>query len=122
MCDPTLGQCDTPGEWKQLQIADGTNCLAGTYPLGIDGLGNVQACTVDDDVPENGDFGNAVGLNSDGSVKNSSITAANMANADHGDISWSGGVASVDANSIALGTDTTGNYVGSVAVGNGLDT
>jgi hypothetical protein len=38
------------------------------------------------------------------------ISAAEMADADHGDISWSGGVAAVDANSVALTTDTSGNY------------
>lgn len=43
------------------------------------------------------------------------IGAAEMADADHGDISWSGGVASIDANAVALSTDTTGNYVATIA-------
>lgn len=43
------------------------------------------------------------------------IGAAEMADGDHGDVSWSSGVASVDANAVALTTDTTGDYVASVA-------
>lgn len=48
------------------------------------------------------------------------VAAAEMADADHGDISWSSGVASVDADSVALTTDTTGNYVGTVSAGTGI--
>jgi hypothetical protein len=49
------------------------------------------------------------------------VAAAEMADADHGDISWSAGVASVDGNSVALTTDTTGNYAaGDGEAGNAL--
>jgi hypothetical protein len=34
----------------------------------------------------------------------------------------SGGTASIAANSVALGTDTTGNYVGTITAGTGIDT
>jgi len=47
-----------------------------------------------------------------------------MSDADHGDVAWSGGVASVQAvqnNSVDLGTDTVGNYVATVADGTGID-
>lgn len=121
ICDPSVDACDTAGEWKQVLIADGTNCAAGTFPLGIDGQGNVQGCTVDDDVPESGDFAAAVDLEADGSLSVDVVAAAEMADADHGDISWSSGVASVDANSVVVGTDTTGNYVATITPGDGLD-
>lgn len=44
----------------------------------------------------------------------SSITAAMMANGDHGDFTYAGNVATIDANAVALTTDTTGNYVADV--------
>lgn len=53
-----------------------------------------------------------------------SISASEIADGDHGDFTYASGVATVDANAIALGTDTTGNYAatvsssGSVTVGN----
>lgn len=52
------------------------------------------------------------------------IGAADLANADFGDFSCNGTTCTVDADSIALATDTTGNYVatvsssGSITVGN----
>jgi hypothetical protein len=56
----------------------------------------------------------------DGQVPNTitidlATTATSVADADKGDISITGGVWSVDANAVALTTDTTGNYVASVA-------
>jgi len=38
--------------------ANGANCSAGNYPLGVDAAGAVESCTADDDTPESGDFGN----------------------------------------------------------------
>lgn len=79
-------------------------------------LGGVAIQTgTDDDVPESGDFGAAADLEADGSLSADVVAAAEMADADHGDISWSGGVASIDANAVALSTDTTGNYVATIA-------
>lgn len=79
-------------------------------------LGGVAIQTgTDDDVPESGDFGAGVDLEADGSLSADVVAAAEMANADHGDISWTGGVASIDANTVALSTDTTGNYVATIA-------
>lgn len=43
------------------------------------------------------------------------IGAAELANADFGDFTCSAGVCGVDANAIALGTDTVNNYVATVA-------
>lgn len=37
--------------------ANGANCSAGNYPLGVDASGAAESCTADDDVPEAGDFG-----------------------------------------------------------------
>jgi hypothetical protein len=37
--------------------ANGANCSAGQYPLGVTAGNAVESCTVDDDVPEAGDFG-----------------------------------------------------------------
>ncbi len=41
--------------------ANGANCSAGQYPLGVDAAGAVESCTADDDTPESGDFGNLTG-------------------------------------------------------------
>jgi hypothetical protein len=41
--------------------ANGANCSAGNYPLGIDAFGAVENCTADDDVPEAGDYSNLTG-------------------------------------------------------------
>jgi hypothetical protein len=43
--------------------ANGANCSAGNYPLGVDASGAVESCTADDDVPESGDFTNLTGGN-----------------------------------------------------------
>ena len=45
----------------------------------------------------------------------SSITTSDIANADHGDFTYASGVATIDANAVALATDTTGNYVATIA-------
>lgn len=44
-----------------------------------------------------------------------SISPAELADADFGDFTVSAGVAGIDANAVALTTDTTGNYVGTLA-------
>jgi hypothetical protein len=69
--------------------ANGANCSAGNYPLGVDASGAVETCTADDDVPDAADFG-ALALT--------------------GDVTSSGLATTIAANSVALGTDTTGNY------------
>lgn len=69
---------------------------------------NIQDDTIDDDSL---DFGTST----------DQISASDMPNEDLGDISISGGVYSVDGNSVALSTDTTGNYVLDVADGTGVD-
>lgn len=48
--------------------ANGANCAAGNYPLGVDAAGAVESCTADDDTPESGDFGAATDLNASGEV------------------------------------------------------
>ena len=49
------------------------------------------------------------------------LIAGGVTDQDYGDISVSGGVWSVDANSIALSTDTTGDYVASLVAGTAID-
>jgi hypothetical protein len=80
-------------------FADGANCSAGSYPLGVDASGAAQSCTADDDVPEVGDFG-ALAL--------------------AGDVTSSGLTTTIAVNSVALGPDTTNNYVTSVATNSPL--
>lgn len=46
--------------------ANGANCSAGQYPLGVDESGAVEGCTADDDTPESGDFGAASDLDASG--------------------------------------------------------
>jgi hypothetical protein len=69
-------------------VGNGGNCAPGTYPLGVDASGAVESCTTDDDVPDAGDFGAATDLDANGAV---------------------------EPDSVALGTDTTGNYAGSAS-------
>lgn len=51
------------------------------------------------------------------------FTSSTFADSDHGDITTSGGFQTwtIDADSVALGTDTTNNYVATVADGTGVD-
>ncbi len=72
--------------------ANGGNCSAGNYPLGVDASGAVEGCTADSTTPAAGEFGNATDLDANGAVL---------------------------ANAVALGTDTTGNYAaGDAEAGN----
>jgi hypothetical protein len=48
--------------------ANGANCSAGNYPLGVDASGAVESCTADDDTPDAGDFGAATDLDSNGKL------------------------------------------------------
>jgi hypothetical protein len=43
--------------------ANGANCSAGEYPLGVDASGATETCTADDDVPEAADYSNLVAGN-----------------------------------------------------------
>lgn len=70
-------------------VANGANCSAGNYALGVDASGASESCTADDDVPDAADFG-ALALT--------------------GDVTSSGLATTVAANAVALTTDTVGNY------------
>jgi hypothetical protein len=63
--------------------ANGGNCSAGNYPLGVDASGAVETCTADDDVPESGDFGALTGgagiTNTAGTLATASTEAAFLA-------------------------------------------
>jgi len=51
---------DGPATTATALAANGGNCTAGNYPLGVDTAGAVETCTADDDVPEVGDYTNLV--------------------------------------------------------------
>lgn len=53
-------------------------------------------------------------------VKDGAISPAKMKSADFGDYTCAAGVCTVDNNAIALGTKTTGPYLGDISVGNGI--
>jgi hypothetical protein len=56
--------------------ADGTNCSAGNYPLGVDSKGSVQSCTADDDSPDNdSEVPDAITVSSSGSVAWTALTS-----------------------------------------------
>ena len=112
---------DTDTQLTQEQVEDyaggmdaGTETrISFTYN---DGTGNFDIVVDDmnDDVPESGDFGNAADLESTGALSNDVVAAAEMADADHGDVSWSGGVATVEAASgdfAVTGNMTVGGFV-----------
>ena len=114
--------CDgsgTPG-WKQIAgggaHGDGANCLAGEIPLGVDASGAVQSCyePAFGDITGTATAGQLPALAGDvtGTVGLTALAAdvvgtAEMADADHGDVSWSGGVATVDSGAVLL--DEIGN-------------
>ncbi|NJO00340.1 MAG: hypothetical protein HC880_00490 [Bacteroidia bacterium] len=84
-----------------------TGTVTGTFVGDGSGLTalngeNIQNDTIDDDSI---DFGTGA----------DQVSASDMPNEDLGDISISSGVYSIDANSVALGTDTTGNYMSDIA-------
>jgi len=54
-------------------------------------------------------------------VKNKSVVVGELASVDFGDWTCNGSTCVNDTDSIALTTDTTGNYVGTVADGTGID-
>ena len=63
-------------------------------------------------------IGNAIGA-----VSSSAQVTASVFGAVSGDVTISStGVATIAANSVALGTDTTGNYVGTITAGTGVST
>lgn len=70
-----------------------------------------------------GDVGDFTYTSGSATLDNDVIAAAEMADADHGDVAWSSGVASVQAvgnDAVALTTDTTGSYVASITNGAGI--
>jgi len=81
---------------------------------GHDHSGTYVEVGSDDDVPENGDFGNATDLEDDGSLSADVVAAAEMADADHGDVAWSGGVATVQEVSGSNSVDSDAYVDGSI--------
>ena len=97
-----------------------TDCDAATQKLLWDDTLNRFSCGTDDDVPESGDFGAAVDLEADGSLSADVVAAAEMADADHGDISWLGGVANIDANTVGQ-SEVAGNSLDFAELQEALD-
>lgn len=64
--------------------ANGANCSAGNYPLGVDASGAVETCTADDDVPDAGEVSDsalaasAVDGGTGGEIEDGTITGADM--------------------------------------------
>lgn len=61
-------------------------------------------------------------LSGNATTATTATTATNVADADKGDVSISGGVWSVDANAVGLGTDTTGDFVATIVAGANIAT
>lgn len=59
--------------------ANGGNCSAGQWAAGVDASGASEGCTVDDDVPDAGDFGAATDLDANGAVNADAITTTKLA-------------------------------------------
>lgn len=108
--------CDVPGDLICTDCVTLGTETAGNYALG-DAEGG--AATTGDSATGFFSLGTLedARLSANVSLLGQSIAPAEMADADHGDVSWSGGVASVDADSVALGTDTTGGYAASSTEG-----
>lgn len=86
--------------------ANGTNCSAGSYTRGVDASGNAEDCTVDDDVPESGDFGNAAALEANGALSPDSVTTTNIVNDAVGGAQIApNAVGSSEINTAAVGSD-----------------
>jgi len=64
--------------------ANGANCTAGNYPLGVDASGAVETCTADDDVPDAGEVSDtalaagAVDGGNAGEIEDASVTADDL--------------------------------------------
>ena len=100
------GSITVGGTVDGVDIAARDHAVATVSSLGIDAdittLTLAASSTVsgsntgDDDVPESGDFGNAADLESTGALSIDVVAAAEMADADHGAVSWTSGVATVE--------------------------
>ncbi len=115
---------DTTGNYVATITTNGGSGLSGgaagsegtaiTLALDVNGL-TAEAAVVDADTFPFYDAS---------ATANRKVTAANLATyvlaEATGDVTFANGVATIAANSVALGTDTTGNYVGDVTAGAGL--
>ncbi len=104
-------------------VADqNTTYSAGT---GITISSNAISSTLGTDITPsemaNGDYGDFTFASGVATLDADTVGANEIADGDYGDITFASGVATIDANAVALGTDTTGNYVATIAdAGNSL--
>lgn len=109
--------------------ANGANCSAGNYPLGVDATGAVESCTADDDSPDSdAEVPDNITIDA-GSVLNSPITLSTTTSTDSGRIAYNAtddrivvgdGVAIDEFYSGAHTTDTNANTI-CTGTGNYLD-
>src|SRR6185503_17111177 len=95
-CDPSIGQCDTAGEWKPINTtgnaatatalaANGTNASSGNAILGVDAAGNAEGAFDVWTEAENTSAG-YISASSSNTLTNKTISAAsNVVEADTGD-------------------------------------
>ena len=108
---------------SQAEFAGATGSFTGSFTGNGSGLTNVTATATFPTTPLTPLLSTSQVFVNDGSNKYATVgqfTASAYAGVS-GDITISAaGVASIAADSVALGTDTTGNYVASITSGNGL--
>lgn len=130
--------------------ANGSNCSAGSAPLGVDASGAVESCTDYEEEVTEGSLADSTIVSADikdGEIVNAdlsasaaiaysklaALTSANILVGSAGNVATSvamsgdvfidnTGATAVQANAVALGTDTTGNYAGSSSEGGAATT
>lgn len=108
---------DSAGAFKHLTVGSNLSITGTTLSASLSG-GGLTEDDIDTEAEIEAIFDDITDMFTNNDID--FIDADSMADADHGDVSWASGVASIDADSVALGTDTTGSYVASVTNGTGI--
>jgi hypothetical protein len=119
-CQPSAGDCDTAGEWVLTGDGGGGGSLQVDESDGAPSVSSVTEINFDqaDGFEVTDDTGGSVTI-ALGTVP-AATTAAALTDGDKGDFSCTSGTCTVDADAVALGTDTTGDYVSSATASQGL--